>query len=58
MSNKNPSRPKQMDDIMFGVFGTGKKKKKKLLPHEEAAKEISKMIEDGIWINLMKQSPK
>jgi len=48
MSNKNPSRPKQMDDIMFGVFGTGKKKKK-LLPHEEAAKNISKMIEDGIW---------
>ena len=47
MSNKNPSRPKQMDDIMFGVFGTGKKKKK-LLPHEEAAKNISKMIEEGI----------
>ena len=47
MSNKNPSRPESMDEIMFGVFGTGKKKKK-LLPHEEAAKNISKMIEDGI----------
>ena len=46
MSNKNPSRPKQMDDIMFGVFGTGKKKKK-LLPHEVAAKRISKLIEEG-----------
>ena len=46
MSNKNPSRPKEMNEIMFGVFGTGKKKKK-LLPHEEAAKNISKMISEG-----------
>ena len=43
--NLNPSRPKEMNEIMFGVFGTGKKKKK-LLPHEEAAKNISKMLKE------------
>ena len=45
--NKNPSRPKNINDLMFETFSPGKKKmKKKLLPHEEAAKEISKMIEE------------
>ena len=44
--NKNPSRPEDMNEIMFEVFGTGKKKKK-LLPHEVAAKKISKLIEEG-----------
>ncbi len=44
MSNLCPSRPKDMNDLMFQTFSP--KKKKKLLPHEKAAKEISKMLED------------
>jgi hypothetical protein len=43
--NANPQRPQNIDDIMFQVFGP-KNKKKKLLPHEQAAKEISKILEE------------
>jgi hypothetical protein len=45
--NKNPERPEDINDIMFNVFGTGKKKKKALLPHQQVAKEISEMIRNN-----------
>jgi hypothetical protein len=48
MSNLNPSRPEEMNEIMFEVFGVSKNKKKKvLLPHQQAAKEISAMIRNN-----------
>lgn len=43
--NANPRRPEEMNEIMFEVFGT-KKKKKKLQPYQEAAKEISNMLKE------------
>lgn len=42
--NKNPERPKEMNEIMFEVFGTGKKKKKKLPFYKEVEKEMSEFV--------------
>jgi hypothetical protein len=44
--NKNPTRPKEMNEIMFEVFGVTKNKKKKLQPHQTAAEEISNMLKE------------
>lgn len=44
--NLNPSRPQNINDLMFQVFGTKKKKKKLFLPHEQAAKNISDMLKE------------
>ena len=40
--NKNPTRPKEMNEIMFEVFGT--KKKKKLPFYKEVEKEMSDFV--------------
>lgn len=43
--NKNPERPKEIDELMFEVFGT--KKKKKVLPlHKQISNEISDMVKE------------
>lgn len=42
--NKNPERPENIDEILTSLFN--KNKKKKLQPHQDAAKEISKMLKE------------
>ena len=44
MSNKNPDRPEEMNEIMFEVFGTKKKREKALSPHKQIEKEMSEMV--------------
>ncbi|HOR52706.1 MAG TPA: hypothetical protein PLE51_03525 [Candidatus Pacearchaeota archaeon] len=47
--NKNPERPKDIDEILTGILNPNSKKKRKLLPEQEAYNKRQKELLKSIF---------